>query len=48
LAKSGADRPRQKTKLGSGLSTYSRKLSGAYDPIFTKTIKKLRPDWFIK
>jgi molybdenum-dependent DNA-binding transcriptional regulator ModE len=47
MAKNGDKRPAyEKTKLGKALSNYTRKLSKAYDPIFDKTIRKLRPDWF--
>jgi hypothetical protein len=46
LAKSGADKPSQKTKLGKTLPNYTVESSGSYDPEFTKQIKTLRPDWF--
>ena len=48
MANSGAKRPNnKKTKEGRALSTYTTK-SNAYCPIFNKTIRKLRPDWFEK
>jgi hypothetical protein len=47
MAKNGEDRPsHDKTRLGQALSNYTRKSSEAYDPVFDKTIRKLRPDWF--
>jgi hypothetical protein len=48
MAKSGAKKPHyKKTKEGIGLGNYTGKLSLVYDPVFDKTIKKLRPDWFV-
>jgi len=35
-------------KLASRLASYTSKPSSAYDPIFDKKIRKLRPDWFRK
>ena len=47
MAKNGENRPsHDKTKLGQALSNYTRKSSYVYDPVFDKTIRKLRPDWF--
>jgi hypothetical protein len=46
MAKNGEKRPYD--NLGSCLSNYVGKGSGTYDAIFTKKIKKLRPDWFQK
>jgi hypothetical protein len=47
MAKNGKKRPAyEKTRLGQALSNYTRKSSTVYDPIFDKTIRKLRPDWF--
>jgi hypothetical protein len=47
MAKKGENRPsHDKTKLGQALSNYTRKKSPAYDAVFDKTIRKLRPDWF--
>jgi hypothetical protein len=47
MAKNGEKRPSyEKTKLGQALSNYTRKSSPAYDAVFDKTIRKLRPDWF--
>lgn len=47
MAKNGEKRPsHDKTKLGQALSNYTRKSSMAYDPVFDKLIRKLRPDWF--
>jgi hypothetical protein len=47
MAKSGEQRPSQKTKLGQSLSNYIRTTSSSYDPGFTKQIKELAPHWFI-
>jgi hypothetical protein len=47
MARNGEKRPGyEKTKLGQALSNYTRKKSPAYDAVFDKTIRKLRPDWF--
>jgi hypothetical protein len=47
MAKNGENRPsHDKTRLGQALSNYTRKSSHVYDPVFDKTIRKLRPDWF--
>lgn len=47
MAKNGERRPSfDKTTLGKSLSNYTRKGSPAYDPVFDKLIRKLRPDWF--
>jgi len=46
MANSGENRPKQKTKIGCALSSYTKKSSLAYDPVFDKLIRKLRPDWF--
>ena len=32
--------------LGRALSTYTNKSWNTYDPIFTKKLKEIRPDWF--
>lgn len=49
MAKKGFPRPKKgKDSLGANLGSYINKSQGlCYDPVFTKTIKKLRPDWFI-
>jgi len=47
LARSGGEKPKPKTKLAHCLISYMREKSVAYDPEFTKQIKKLRPDWFV-
>ena len=47
IAKSGAKKPQDKTKEGRALRHYTSKSSGSYCPEFDKTIKKLRPDWFV-
>lgn len=47
MAKSGEDKPHYSSKLYHTLSSYIQKSNRAYDPIFSKTIKKLRPDWFV-
>jgi hypothetical protein len=48
LAKSGAKRPdSDTTQLGRAISHYTRESSASYDPEFDKTIRLLRPDWFI-
>ena len=50
LARSGAKRPSSTAndpeKLGSALSSYTSKSQGTYDPVFTRRIRRLRPDWF--
>jgi hypothetical protein len=43
MAKSGKPRPSCKTKEGMSLYSYINR-----SPNFNKTIRKLRPDWFIK
>ncbi|NBT57267.1 hypothetical protein EBT16_00625 [bacterium] len=49
MARRGDPRPSyDKTKIGQALSNYTRKKSPAYDPVFDKQIRKLRPDWFLK
>ena len=47
LAKSGALKPRFKTKLGRVLYKYTNKNGKHYDSVFDAEIRKLRPDWFI-
>jgi hypothetical protein len=47
MAKNGENRPGQKTKLGAVLCSYTNKSHGSYCPKFDKTIRKLRPDWFV-
>lgn len=47
MAKKGELRPSQKTKIGRALSEYTKKSSRSYDESFFKTLKKLRPDWFL-
>jgi len=46
LAKSGVNRPSQKTKLGRALSEYTKKSSKTCDREFNNLKRKLRPDWF--
>ena len=46
MAKSGEKRPTKKTKIGRALTAYTYDSGNSYDSIFTKKIKKLRPDWF--
>lgn len=46
LAKSGATKPSQKTKLGQALKTYILKSSSSYDQEFVEQIKKIAPSWF--
>jgi hypothetical protein len=49
MAKRGEPRPsQQKTKEGHYLSSYTIKSSSSYCPEFDKTIRKIRPDWFVK
>lgn len=48
IAKNGEDKPHYKTKLGSLFKNYIYKSESSYDPVFTKLIKKIRPDWFVK
>jgi chorismate mutase len=47
MAENGKDKPHYKSKLGKALSCYTLKCSRSYDDVFTKKIKKLRPDWFL-
>jgi DNA-binding XRE family transcriptional regulator len=47
MAKNGEDKPNWKTKIGICLNSYTKKSNGSYDPVFDKTIRKLRPDWFV-
>jgi hypothetical protein len=47
IAKNGGDRPNsKKTMLGKALVNYTTTSSLVFDPVFTKKIHKLRPDWF--
>ena len=47
LAKTGKPKPvYHKDLLAKCMSNYMKKKSGCYDAEFTKTIKKLRPEWF--
>jgi hypothetical protein len=46
MAKNGDNRPSFETKIGQALSNYTRESSFVYDPVFDKTIRNLRPDWF--
>lgn len=49
MARRGDPRPsHERTRLGKSLSSYIRKCSKAYDPAFTKQMKKLAPHWFQK
>lgn len=48
MAKNGEDKPPCGSKLKASLQTYTAKSHGCYDECFTRTIKKIRPDWFIK
>jgi hypothetical protein len=48
MAKNKEDRPKQNTKEGRALNNYISKSSSAYCSNFDKTIRKLRPDWFMK
>lgn len=48
LAKKGLNKPKRTDILGIALKNYTNKSSCVYDPVFTKFIKELRPDWFIK
>jgi hypothetical protein len=48
MARAGEPRPsHDKTRIGQALSNYTRRNSPAYDPEFDKTIRSLRPDWFV-
>lgn len=48
MARKGEARPRQnKHPLGTLLSNYTSRTSSSYDALFTKKIRKLRPDWFL-
>jgi len=49
MAKSGKDRPnKEKHPLGKVLGSYIDSNHRSYDLIFTKKIKRIRPDWFVK
>jgi len=43
----GSARPKQKTKLGSRLCSYTRNKSECYDPEFDKAIRERFPGWFV-
>jgi hypothetical protein len=47
IAKIGAKKPHCKRKEGQSLISYTSKSSRCYCLEFDKTIRKLRPDWFI-
>lgn len=43
----GSDRPNKRNHpLGLALSTYTRKSSSSYDPVFNKNIRNKHPEWF--
>jgi hypothetical protein len=46
MAKRGDPRP-WGTKLGNSLVGYTWRNSPSYDPVFTKDIKKIAPEWFV-
>jgi len=46
MAKNGDVRPPYGTDLGNALCRYTSKIQNAKDPLFTKEIKRMRPDWF--
>jgi group I intron endonuclease len=52
LAKSGVKKPSRESKntkirkLANSLKSYTYTKSECYDPVFTKQIKSIRPDWF--
>jgi hypothetical protein len=48
LARAGGSKPKTTTRLGQALQRYTLKGQKSYDPVFTKKIRKLRPDWFRK
>ena len=49
MAKNVEARPsHDKTRLGQALSNYTRKSSAVHDLVFSKAIRKLRPDWFVQ
>jgi len=39
-------RPHWRTKLGQAFNNYTSKSHNAYDPVFDKKIRELKPDWF--
>ena len=47
MANNGEAKPSQKTKIGQSLVSYISKSSQIYDPVFSKSIRDLRPDWFL-
>jgi len=48
MAKNKEKKPPQTSKLGKALKEYTTKSRNSYCEIFTKQIKKLRPDWLAK
>jgi len=47
LARKGEKKPHCKTPLGRYFFSYTNKLSGSYNEVFTEEIKKLVPHWFV-
>lgn len=47
MARNGEPRPTLKTKIGVCLSSYTRKSSAIYDPVFEESLRKVNPSWFI-
>lgn len=47
MAKNNKNKPNWNTTLRRCLRNYTTPKNGCFDPIFTKKIKKIRPDWFI-
>lgn len=48
MARSGKDKPYWKSPYGHCINNYTRKSSESFDYDFTKNLKKIRPDWFIR
>jgi hypothetical protein len=46
MAKKGQPKPKTNTPIGARLNDYTRKCD-TYDPVFSKEIKRLAPDWFV-
>lgn len=47
MAKKGEMRPDHKTKIGAALCRYIGGRHKYHDPVFTREIKRLAPDWFV-
>lgn len=46
MARKSESKPKQTTKLGSALGVYTNPKNETHDPVFTKKIRKIAPQWF--